>query len=290
MASAVNTNLWKSYAGKGFSAEYAEYSERANKDANGKLIANTYATKAELSGKADAADIPSSYVESASVSGDTLTLTPNSGSAVTFTASSASNLPAAQGGMDDSLVTTGDKYVWNDWVSADTDIPPINGVRIKGKTYEYKKFGNLLWMTENLKYDINDSTNLQIRNGQYFYRLEYLYGEDFATIIPAGWRIPTQDDRLALYQQASATTNIYKYFTDNCNLEPAYLYNGYGTYPGSYLSGWDSLITTKSSGGAAGGILFRHSDQNFDNSGNLGGNGYQISVPIRFVKDAPIGV
>ena len=51
-------NLWESYNGKGFFAEAAEYSERANKDVNGNAIVDTYATKAEVTEKQDA--LPSS--------------------------------------------------------------------------------------------------------------------------------------------------------------------------------------------------------------------------------------
>ena len=41
MANAVNTELWKQYNGKGFAAEYAEYSERANKDVDGNSLTLT---------------------------------------------------------------------------------------------------------------------------------------------------------------------------------------------------------------------------------------------------------
>ena len=43
-----NKNLWESFGGKGFSAEYAEYSECASSDVNGNDIVATYAKKAEL--------------------------------------------------------------------------------------------------------------------------------------------------------------------------------------------------------------------------------------------------
>lgn len=42
------SNLWKQYNGKGFAAEYANYSERATKDEQGNDILSTYATKTEL--------------------------------------------------------------------------------------------------------------------------------------------------------------------------------------------------------------------------------------------------
>jgi hypothetical protein len=41
MANAVNTELWKQYNGKGFAAEYAEYSDRANMDVNGNELSLT---------------------------------------------------------------------------------------------------------------------------------------------------------------------------------------------------------------------------------------------------------
>lgn len=41
MAEPVNTELWKQYNGKGFAAEYSEYSERANKDVNGNELSLT---------------------------------------------------------------------------------------------------------------------------------------------------------------------------------------------------------------------------------------------------------
>lgn len=46
-------NLWTEYDGKGFSAEHADYAERATADEAGNDIASTYATKAENDAKAD---------------------------------------------------------------------------------------------------------------------------------------------------------------------------------------------------------------------------------------------
>ena len=58
MANAVNTELWKQYNGKGFAAEYSEYSERANKDADGNIITLTIADSkvSQIGGKSIAAD------------------------------------------------------------------------------------------------------------------------------------------------------------------------------------------------------------------------------------------
>jgi len=44
-------DLWKQYNGKGFSAEYAEYAERATSDKEGNDIVETYATKDDVAGK-----------------------------------------------------------------------------------------------------------------------------------------------------------------------------------------------------------------------------------------------
>lgn len=41
MAEPVNTELWKQYNGKGFAAEYSEYSDRANMDVNGNELSLT---------------------------------------------------------------------------------------------------------------------------------------------------------------------------------------------------------------------------------------------------------
>ena len=46
-------NLWTEYNGKGFSAEHADYAERATADKAGNDIASTYATKTENDEKAD---------------------------------------------------------------------------------------------------------------------------------------------------------------------------------------------------------------------------------------------
>ena len=46
----ANKELWTEYNGKGFGAEYADYAVRATKDEDGNVIADTYATKAPMTG------------------------------------------------------------------------------------------------------------------------------------------------------------------------------------------------------------------------------------------------
>ena len=46
----ANKELWTEYNGKGFGAEYADYAVRATKDEDGNVIAETYATKALMTG------------------------------------------------------------------------------------------------------------------------------------------------------------------------------------------------------------------------------------------------
>ena len=45
----ANKELWTGYNGKGFSAEHSRYAERATSDEDGNSIAETYATKDEMS-------------------------------------------------------------------------------------------------------------------------------------------------------------------------------------------------------------------------------------------------
>lgn len=57
--------------------------------------------------------VPHTYIKTASVSGTTLTLTTQNNSAVNFTDTTYESKSAASGGTDVSLVTTGEKYTWN---------------------------------------------------------------------------------------------------------------------------------------------------------------------------------
>ena len=64
--------LWTGFSGKGL---YAKLAEHARKDSDGNPIVDTYARKDEL---------PGSFIVSASVSGRTLTLTPDTGNPIEF--------------------------------------------------------------------------------------------------------------------------------------------------------------------------------------------------------------
>jgi len=185
-------------------ARQATYAE---KDAYGNDIESTYATKTELSGKADASDIPSTYVESASVSGSTLTLTPNSGNAVTFTANTGS------------------------WASDDFPVIPVSvTVTIDGQEYDTVKIGSRRWMAMNLDYRFeaggalipvgetvvtdtpaawyydNEKSTYGI-DGEYKCGLLYNWAaakyldDNQATLLPAGWRVPSENDWRALFTE-----------------------------------------------------------------------------------------
>lgn len=196
----------------------------------------------------------------------------------------------ASGGTELSLVTTGEKYTWNNWTSGSVNIPPINGVVIAGRKYEYKKFGDREWMMESLKFDTSVENALYIREstGIYYYKADYVFNNaEFASIIPSGWRIPTIDDRYALVRLAGgANADGATYLYNNFNIEPSSIYTGYGTYPGQYSDTWVFGILTL--GDITGGILIRGNvtPQQLVNSDNIGANGYQISVPIRLCRDA----
>lgn len=199
-------------------------------------------------------------------------------------AASLTSKAAADGGTDLSLVTTGEKYVWNDWTSANVDIPPINGVRIGGRKYEVKKFGNQVWMMESIKYDTDVSDAVYIKNGIYHYKADYVFhNAEFTALIPSGWRIPTINDRNALAKLAGGeTTAAANYLRNNFNVEPSTMYNGYGNYPGSDV-GWQFSVMTVGNG-PIGGIVIR--DNTLLNSNNVGGNDYGVSMPLRLCKDA----
>lgn len=116
MANAVNTELWKQYNGKGFAAEYAEYSERANKDVDGNAIVDTYATKAEtdtlLGGKVD-------KVTGKGLSTNDFTDTDKEN------ATKASIIPANASATSSLTCTAANTFVWAGWEQTDVEIPPV---------------------------------------------------------------------------------------------------------------------------------------------------------------------
>lgn len=138
----ITTTLWDKYDGKGFAAEYSKYSDRASADETGNSLTLTVDAGhvSEIGGNPIDA-------EHASKDGDGNVIT------ATYAVKSEipSNLPAAKGGTTSSLVTTGDKYAWNDWKSVNIQIPlPKDTIEVNGHLFKYVQIGNLLVTTTNL--------------------------------------------------------------------------------------------------------------------------------------------
>lgn len=228
-------NLWKSYNGKGFDAKHSDYAERSTSDENGNVITATYATKSEVATKADESEIPANYVESASVSGSTLTLTPNSGSPVVFTADTGT------------------------WGYNSYPIPPEK-VTIGGRAYPYVRIGNQLWLAENLDlrwdgldfgsntaYDSKSTANY-LSNREDLYgstgrkygllynavAVDYIESNKNALSIPEGWRVSTKADWETLIEYAGGTSDAKtalkstSYWTDGSSNTDTY---GLSLYP-----------------------------------------------------------
>lgn len=121
----------------------------------------------------------SNYVESASVSGRTLTLTPKTGEAVTFSdtgdvnviesvsvagteldiENKAVNVPEAGGSTGawvKGVVSGEDTARWDNWKHDENiTIPlPKDTIEVKGHLFKYVQIGNLLWTTKNLDVEI----------------------------------------------------------------------------------------------------------------------------------------
>lgn len=219
------------------------------------------------------------------------------GSALTIDATKAVDIPLASATASGNetvyvtgVVTGQDKQKWDDWTSASVDIPPINGVKIGGRKYEVKKFGDRVWMMESLKYDTEVPNALYINESQgvYYYTGDYLLrGDELATIIPAGWRVPTISDRDALVALAGGTNEDgARYLFNNFNVERSTFYDGYHSYPGGYLSDWQFCVATDGNG-PVGAILIRNTTTpTLVNSNNSGGGGYDARFPVRLCRDA----
>ena len=263
--------LWSGFGGKGL---FARMAENAKNDGDGNEISQTYATRA--------ASATSGHISSLDASGNPA----DSGLSSDILASKT----AASGGSDLSMVTTGEKYVWNDWSSASVVIPPANGVTIGGRKYEYRQFGNTLWMMESLKYDPQDSSVMVLNQpqGVYYYKAEYLAGQDFTSILPAGWHIPTSAERNALIEIAGGSNaDGARYMFSNFNVETSSMYNGYGDPPGAYGNDWQfMLFSYDGSSTAKGFCIDKSTPPELQSSDNLGGNGMGIFVPVRLCKAA----
>ena len=150
------------------------------------------------------------------------------------------NKAAAQGGTDDSLVTTGDKYDWDDWKSSNITIPlPKDTIEVKGHLFKYVRIGNLLVTTENLDiplgtvgtncfwYNDDEDTNRDLGMlykfsalGSFQY-IDYYHPNEFVPtkevydcIYAQGWRIWTDWDWNTIVQahipSGDTTQNAYK--------------------------------------------------------------------------------
>lgn len=283
---AATTKLWKQYNGKGFAAEYAEYAERASKDEKGNNISGTYAINKSMTGATLQADGVAGLVPAPLIADKDKYL---KGDGTWNTVNVLPSSTSTDFGKVLSVNQSGDaEWAQHSWTSADKNVPPEEGVVIGGRKYEYKRFGNQLWMMESLKYDIQDSANLYINQsqGMYYYKADYLFNSaDFAALIPEGWRIPTHADRDALVYIAGVNDAGARYMFNNFNVEPSSMYNGYGTAPGSYIYDWQFLIVVI--GDFVSGLYINNQVPPYlRESDNLGGDGRNVFVPVRLCKDA----
>ena len=257
MANAVNTELWKQYNGKGFAAEYSEYSERANKDADGNSIPDTYATKSEVSeaisdahthsNKAILDATTASYtteeqtklngiepdaevnlIESVSVAGTVLDIE-----------NKAVNVPEAGGSTGawvKGVVSGEDTTRWDNWKhDANITIPlPKDTIEVKGHLFKYVQIGNLLVTTKNLDvplgtvgtncfwYNDDEDTN---RDLGMLYKFSALGSFQYIDYYHPNEFVPTQEVYDCIYAQGwRIWTN-----TDLDNITQAHISSGSGT-------------------------------------------------------------
>lgn len=146
-------------------------------------------------------------------------------------ATSLTSKAAADGGTDLSLVTTGEKYVWNDWASDDFPVIPVPvTVTIDGQQYDTVKIGSQRWMAMNLDYrfeaggdpiPVGETVGTDTPAAWYYDNEKSTYGIDGeyncgllynwaavkylddnrATLLPAGWRVPSENDWRALFTE-----------------------------------------------------------------------------------------
>lgn len=119
-------------------------------------------------------------------------------------------------------------------------------VVIGNRAYPYKRFGNLFWLTENLKENVG--TNLppggdpaNIETYGRLYKLSSMMSlpdkhptNSFAALIPSGWRIPTAQDCADLFASVGGESVAYRELAKEeygFNLTYPGYYNG-SLYPG----------------------------------------------------------
>ena len=114
-------------------------------------------------------------------------------------------------------------------------------VVIGTRSYPYKKFGNLYWLTENLKESVGTNAPpgdnpANVESYGLLYRLSTMMSlpnkvptTSFANLIPNGWRIPTASDVADLFASVGGESVAYR--------ELAKEESGFNlTYPGYYSS------------------------------------------------------
>jgi len=278
MANAVNTELWKQYNGKGFAAEYAEYSERANKDVDGNEITSTYATKAELpdiTGKAD--KVPPAAegnLASLNASGNLV----DSGIAASWVTTAVSNthshsnkavldeIPVRSSTDNAMLFSENDSTAmkWVNWNFVTVSKKTANSVLIGKTWYPYVKIGSNYWITENLREPIGAKNtdywiydeNTVVERGYIYKHSTVIKGESgvesdaLLALLHDGWHIPTESDAYDLLGTAGVYWESHGYefmATDATRITPYTDDKGctdiYGFH--AYPSGW-----YRSSGGS----------------------------------------
>jgi uncharacterized protein (TIGR02145 family) len=161
-----------------------------------------------------------------------------------------SNLPAAKDGVDASLVTTGNKYDWDDWKSSNITIPlPKDTIEVNGHLFKYVQIGNLLVTTENLDiplgtvgtncfwYNDDEDTN---RGLGMLYKFSALGSFQYIDYYHPDEFVPTQEVYDCIYAQGwRIWTNL-----DWDNIIQAHIPSGSGTQDGfknmCASSGWTS--------------------------------------------------
>ena len=114
-------------------------------------------------------------------------------------------------------------------------------VVIGNRAYPYKRFGNLYWLTENLKESVGTNAPpagnpANVESKGLLYRLSTMMSlpnkvptTSFANLIPNGWRIPTASDVADLFASVGGESVAYR--------ELAKEESGFNlTYPGYYSS------------------------------------------------------
>jgi len=134
--------------------------------------------------------------------------------------------------------------------SCKEDDPAVSDrVVIEGKVYDLVKIGNQSWMASN--YAGPDGVNYDAANSKPEYGKYYTKIELDAITLPAGWRIPTQEDYTKMLQtygisvpsQLSHSENI-KTLTSTThwkNVQGTNL-SGFNAYPAGYIFGESSPI------------------------------------------------